>query len=69
MNKNLTRFKKRFDASEIGGAMIFGLKAPVIKAHGSSNEVAFYNAIRQARTFIKNQVVEKVERVLKEINV
>jgi len=45
MNKNLTRFKKRFDASEIGGAMIFGLKAPVIKAHGSSNEVAFYNAI------------------------
>lgn len=67
MKKNLKRFQKRMDASEIGGAMIFGIKAPVIKAHGSSNAHAFMNAIRQARQFVKNNVVEKVELALKDI--
>lgn len=67
MKKNLKRFQKRMDASEIGGAMIFGIKAPVIKAHGSSNAHAFMNAIRQARQFVSNRVVEKVEIALKDI--
>lgn len=67
MKKNLKRFQKRMDASEIGGAMIFGIKAPVIKAHGSSNAHAFMNAIRQARQFVSNRVVEKVEVALKDI--
>lgn len=67
MKKNLKRFQKRMDASEIGGAMIFGIKAPVIKAHGSSNAYAFMNAIRQARQFVSNNVVEKVELALKDI--
>ncbi len=67
MKKNLKRFQKRMDASEIGGAMIFGIKAPVIKAHGSSNAHAFMNAIRQARQFVSNKVVEKVEIALKDI--
>lgn len=67
MKKNLKRFQKRMDASEIGGAMIFGIKAPVIKAHGSSNAHAFMNAIRQARQFVQNNVVEKVELALKDI--
>ncbi len=67
MKKNLKRFQKRMDASEIGGAMIFGIKAPVIKAHGSSNAYAFMNAIRQARQFVSNKVVEKVELALKDI--
>ncbi|MCU0104372.1 phosphate acyltransferase PlsX [Acholeplasma vituli] len=69
MRKNLKRFQKRMDASEIGGAMIFGIKAPVIKAHGSSNAYAFKNAIRQARQFVSNQVVEKVEVALKDIQI
>lgn len=67
MKKNLKRFQKRMDASEIGGAMIFGIKAPVIKAHGSSNAYAFKNAIKQARQFVFNKVVEKVEVALKDI--
>jgi phosphate acyltransferase len=67
MKKNLKRFQKRMDASEIGGAMIFGIKAPVIKAHGSSNAYAFMNAIKQARQFVSNKVVEKVELALKDI--
>lgn len=64
MKKNLKRFAKRLDASEIGGAMIFGIQAPVIKAHGSSNSYAFKNAIGQARLFVKNNVLNQVNEVL-----
>lgn len=60
MRKNLKRFQKRMDASEIGGAMVLGLPTPVIKAHGSSDAYAFKNAIRQARTMVVKEVVPKV---------
>lgn len=60
MKKNLKRFAKRLDASEIGGAMILGIGTPVIKAHGSSDAYAFSNAIRQARIMVQNKVTEKV---------
>lgn len=68
MKKNLKRFSKRLDASEVGGAMIFGLNAPVIKAHGSSNATAIFNAIRQARTFVISEVIPKAEQLLEELN-
>ncbi|CCV65375.1 Phosphate acyltransferase [Paracholeplasma brassicae] len=64
MRKNLKRFSKRLDASEIGGAMIFGIQAPVIKAHGSSSAYAFKNAIAQARLFVKNDVLNQVNEAL-----
>lgn len=69
MKKNLKRFSKRLDASEIGGAMIFGLNAPVIKAHGSSNSKAIFNAIRQARTFVKNDVINTSLQLLESIHI
>ena len=58
MNKKLKAFKKRFDASEHGGAPVLGLNKTVIKAHGSSNAKAFSNAIRQAIGCVNNGVVE-----------
>ncbi len=60
MKKNLKNYKKRLDASEIGGAMIMGINVPVIKAHGSSDDYAFYNAIRQARLLVQSEVISKV---------
>jgi glycerol-3-phosphate acyltransferase PlsX len=69
MKKALNRFKKRMDASEIGGAMIFGINAPVIKAHGSSNAYAFSNAIKQARTFVLNDIIGKVTEALKDVEI
>lgn len=60
MRKNLKRFQKRMDSSEIGGAMIIGVPTPVVKAHGSSNAYAFMNAIRQARTMVETDLINKV---------
>lgn len=51
---NVKEFKKKVDYSEYGGAPLLGTAKPVIKAHGSSNAKAFYNAIRQAKQFTGN---------------
>ncbi|MDQ0161701.1 phosphate acyltransferase PlsX [Bacillus alveayuensis] len=56
LKPKLIELKKQMDYSEYGGACLFGLKAPVIKAHGSSDEHAVFNAIRQAREMVLNQV-------------
>lgn len=67
MRKNLKRFKRRLDTSEVGGAMVLGVGVPVVKCHGSSLEHDFYCAIRQARIMVNNKVVEKViDRLSKE---
>ncbi|SIT67526.1 phosphate acyltransferase PlsX [Edaphobacillus lindanitolerans] len=57
---NLGGFKKKMDYTEYGGAGLFGLKAPLIKAHGSSNANAIKNAIRQARTMAENDVAGRI---------
>lgn len=62
--KNLQNFKRRMSPSEIGGAMIYGLKGVVIKAQGASKSEGFYNAIRQAAHVVRQDVIGKVSAVL-----
>jgi len=57
-------FKKKMDYSEHGGAPLLGTSKPVIKAHGSSNANAFYNAIRQADNFCKAKVIDEISSSL-----
>ncbi len=63
--KNLKEFKRAMSPEEIGGALIYGLYRPVIKAQGASRAYGFYNAIRQAATIVRNNVFPKVENYLK----
>lgn len=58
---SLRNFKSKFDYKEHGGAPLLGVKAPVIKAHGSSNDVAIKNAIRQAKVFCESRVNSLIE--------
>ncbi len=60
----LKELKNQMDYSEYGGAGLFGLKAPVIKAHGSSDANAFYNAIRQARIMVEHRVTETIHEAI-----
>ncbi|MDD4842757.1 MAG: phosphate acyltransferase PlsX [Anaerotignum sp.] len=53
--------KKRFDSDEVGGAPFIGLKALVVKAHGSSNARAIKNAVRQCVLFTEADIVEKIK--------
>lgn len=57
----LKEFKNTFDYSEHGGAPILGVKEIVVKAHGSSDEKAFKNAIRQAKICYENNVNELIQ--------
>ena len=62
--KNLGNMRQLFDAKRIGGAVLFGCNSVVIKAHGSSDEVAFMNAIRQARKTVQNEVIPTIKSVI-----
>jgi glycerol-3-phosphate acyltransferase PlsX len=57
----LKNFKSKFDYSEHGGAPLLGVKAPLIKAHGSSDAKAIKNAIRQAKICVETRVNELIE--------
>lgn len=68
LKKDLKQLKNKLDYSEYGGAGLFGLAAPVIKAHGSSNGRAIYNAIKQTSHMVENKVTEVIEATVKEMS-
>ena len=57
--------KKKMDYTEVGGAPLLGVNGGVIKAHGSSNGKAFFNAIRQAEKLVRGGVTEKIASAVK----
>lgn len=65
--KNVKEFKKKVDYSEHGGAPLLGTAKPVIKAHGSSDAKAFYNAIRQAKLFTETKVIDEITSALESL--
>lgn len=65
--KNVKEFKKKVDYSEYGGAPLLGTAKPVIKAHGSSNARAFYNAIRQAKQFTETNVIDEITTAIEQL--
>ena len=56
----IKRFSKTMDYKEYGGALFLGVKKPVVKAHGSSDEKLFEFTIKQAEQFAENKAVEKL---------
>lgn len=64
LKPELKVIKNKMDYSEYGGAGLFGLKAPVIKAHGSSDSNAFFNAIRQTKTMVQYEVAPTIQKYM-----
>ena len=62
--KDIKNFKKLLDYREIGGTQFLGIKKPVIKAHGSSDRLAFRNAVRQAMEAVGNDISADLEQSL-----
>lgn len=67
MKDSIAAFKKSMDYKEHGGAPLLGASMPVIKAHGSSDAKAFKNAIRQAKEYVDNHVIEEMQTALHEL--
>ncbi len=55
------------DYRTIGGTQFLGIKKPVIKAHGSSDALAFRNAIRQAADAAQVDVNQTLESDLQKL--
>ncbi|WP_066289185.1 phosphate acyltransferase PlsX [Bacillus sp. FJAT-29937] len=68
LKPDLVHLKSKMDYSEYGGAGLFGLKAPVIKAHGSSDANALYNAVRQTREMVAHNVSDTIKEVVEKHN-
>lgn len=58
----IKRFAKVMDYKSYGGALFLGVKKPVVKAHGSSDELLFEYTLKQAEQFVKNKAVEKMTK-------
>ena len=56
----INNFKKKADHRSYGGAPFLGVKKPVLKAHGSSDELVFYYTIKQAENFVRGDAVSKM---------
>ncbi|HLS20697.1 MAG TPA: phosphate acyltransferase PlsX [Bacillota bacterium] len=67
VKSDLKKLQTELDYSEYGGAALFGLAAPVIKAHGSSNGRAIYNAIKQACYMVEQNVTETIQATVKDL--
>ena len=49
VKKQLMQMREKIDYTYYGGAALIGFCKPIVKAHGSSNEKAIYNAIQQVK--------------------
>ena len=63
--KGVNEVMSMMDYREIGGTQFLGIKKPVIKAHGSSDELAFRNAVRQAMEAAQSDISADLEQTLK----
>jgi phosphate acyltransferase len=68
LKPDLYQLKNKMDYSEYGGAGLFGLKAPVIKAHGSSDAQAIFSAIKQASLMVDQDVTPLIKKAIEKKN-
>ena len=61
-HKPIKSLSKAMDYKSYGGALFLGVKKPVVKAHGSSDEKLFYYTIKQAENFAKSGTVDIIKK-------
>ena len=64
VRSGINDMKTQFDYKEYGGAVMLGVRKPVIKAHGSADARCFKNAIKQAVMFLQTDLINKIEQEL-----
>ena len=57
--------KEKMNYKKYGGAMLLGVNKVVVKAHGSSDEEAFYNALKVCYNLINKDVITKMKEEMK----
>ena len=60
MKDQLKGLKDTMNLSKLGGAMLFGVKSPVMKTHGATDAEAVYHTLRQTRDILQSDVLTDV---------
>lgn len=58
LKNSLLNLGESLDYSKLGGAILLGVQAPVLKTHGSTDSEAVYQTLKQAREILRSKVVE-----------
>lgn len=64
MRKALKRMRGKLDFDKYGGALLLGLKKPVVKSHGSSKPESIANSIANASAIYRGNLIPSVENLL-----
>ena len=59
--KNINNFKKKLDPRLYNGAILLGLDSPVIKSHGSTDDLGFANSLHVCEKVIKGKLIDKIK--------
>lgn len=68
LKSSLKEMKKKLDYSNNGGAVLFGIKAPVVKTHGSTEAKAVYYTILQTREILKEGLISDLTNYFEQVN-
>ena len=60
--KNLKKFKNKLDPRLYNGAILLGLDKPVIKSHGSTDEIGFANSLKVCEKIINGDLIDKIKK-------
>ncbi len=60
--RNLKKFKNKLDPRLYNGAILLGMDKPVIKSHGSTDEVGFANSLSVCEKIIKGKLIDKIKK-------
>ena len=65
--KNLNKFKDKLDPRKYNGAILIGLKSPVVKSHGSTDSLGFSNSLFVCEKIIKGNLIDKIKANINDI--
>lgn len=68
LKDSLSNLSERLDYSRLGGAILLGVKAPVLKTHGSTNQEAVFQTLKQTREILLSEVVKDTNDYFEKIS-
>ncbi len=59
--QNFKLFRDKLDPRKYNGAILIGLKSPVVKSHGSTDSIGFSNSLSVCEKILKGKLIEKIK--------
>ncbi|SHH47340.1 phosphate acyltransferase PlsX [Thermosipho atlanticus] len=67
MKPVFNKLKEKVDPRKYGGTFFIGVKGVVVKAHGNSDRIAIYNALKVASKGIEEELPEKIRGAIENV--